>query len=486
MSGADLPLCAVCCDTLGKYGGPATLPCGHNGCVDCFNSLKTNNAQCPLCRAPFDASASLACNHELKDLIVFATSFCMDERTTKEGWEAFPTAKTMTEMYVTEFKQHRLQSSDGHELDSAPSAPSLLAFGEGSTLADRDLLLLEPPQWVPDSYAANCTSCHLPFRPFTRLRHHCRLCGKIFCHNCCYKKLLLPPNYRLRDPQRCCEMCSIMLLPLQPYLTGTVSRAVQPPVHDAIDNVSLRSWLNMPWTRSLEDDCYQVANIIQTFAKVGRLQPEQGLPAKVLQGCKGLAVLSVLKVGAGWSCSFGSGIIVSRASDGTWSAPCSVAAYGVGWGFQLGGELTDLMLVLHSDEAVKAFCSNVRVSLGGTVSVAVGPVGRQAEATMVVGEMGHSTIYSYSCTKGAFVGISLEGSVMSVRDEVNLNFYGYPVTAAQLLLENGVPRPPAAELLYGSLHALMHKYEKPSRRRSAASRLALTQATPAPGLLLTQ
>jgi hypothetical protein len=60
------------------------------------------------------------------------------------------------------------------------------------------ILSLEPPLWLPDSHAAECLSCHMPFRPFTRLRHHCRLCGKIFCSACCHKKALLPPKYGVR------------------------------------------------------------------------------------------------------------------------------------------------------------------------------------------------------------------------------------------------------------------------------------------------
>lgn len=60
------------------------------------------------------------------------------------------------------------------------------------------VLTLEPPLWLPDSHASDCLSCHMPFRPFTRLRHHCRLCGKIFCSACCHKKALLPPKFGVR------------------------------------------------------------------------------------------------------------------------------------------------------------------------------------------------------------------------------------------------------------------------------------------------
>jgi hypothetical protein len=83
----------------------------------------------------------------------------------------------------------------------AASGLAMLPTGGGGGAA---VLGLEPPLWLPDSHAADCLSCHLPFRPFTRLRHHCRLCGKIFCAACCHKRALLPPRYGVRcGPRRC-------------------------------------------------------------------------------------------------------------------------------------------------------------------------------------------------------------------------------------------------------------------------------------------
>lgn len=62
----------------------------------------------------------------------------------------------------------------------------------------RDVLLLEPPQWLPDSYASHCGGCQLPFKPLMRLRHHCRLCGKLYCNSCSKKQLLMPPRFKER------------------------------------------------------------------------------------------------------------------------------------------------------------------------------------------------------------------------------------------------------------------------------------------------
>ncbi|GBF96574.1 hypothetical protein Rsub_09157 [Raphidocelis subcapitata] len=346
------------------------------------------------------------------------------------------------------------------------------ASGAGSGQAD--VLRLDPPTWLPDSYASHCGSCHLPFKPLLRLRHHCRLCGKVFCHACCGKRLLLPPRYNQREPQRVCEMCSCLLQPLQPYLVGALSRSVQPPVHDAIDAVSLRSWLNSPVSSSLEDDVFKASNILRTFMAASRLEPERGLPSSVLAGARGLALLSVLRVGAGWSATVGSGLVVARQADGSWSPPCAAACYGVGWGAQIGGELADVLLVLRTDEALSAFCSSAHVGLSGAASASLGPVGRCAQAGVSLGLAGGGAVVGYSCSRGAYVGLSIEGSLFVVREAANLSFYGYQTTARQLLIEGSVPQPPAASTLYEGLRELMHRYEDCTQ----APRLAAPQAAP--------
>jgi len=203
----------------------------------------------------------------------------------EDGWESLPSARATAETYASEVQRQRKQRPPyAHLLDQlqhaqqhAPSAPpgdpagdwggassyppETAAGGAASAYqnagsappmgghhgalgvpsgSQADVLLLDPPTWLPDSYASHCGSCHLPFKALLRLRHHCRLCGKVFCHACCGKRLLLPPRYNQREPQRVCEMCSCLLQPLQPYLVGALSRSVQPPVHDAMDAVSLR------------------------------------------------------------------------------------------------------------------------------------------------------------------------------------------------------------------------------------------------------
>lgn len=233
---------------------------------------------------------------------------------------------------------------------------------------------------------------------------------------------------RQRDPQRCCDMCAQLLTPLQPFLVAATSACVQPPVHDALDAVSLRSWLNNPWGSSMGDEVYKVGVMCDiTFGEcshtlrkeglhtvttcnhacvpepnlrfprslfVSRLfwlyntsthrQPtsctrsarcvfrvgcamfdstaecdvahklcdnssapllpahqhallytqsyshylsntqalrpelERHLPTSLLRGARGLALLSVMRVGAGWSCTAGTGLVMARQRNGAW------------------------------------------------------------------------------------------------------------------------------------------------------------------------
>ena len=75
------------------------------------------------------------------------------------------------------------------------------------------------------------------------------------------------------------------------YCAGTIAQAVRPAVHDVTDGSVMRSWLNSPLSNGLEADIYKATNILNSFAQVGYLQPEKGIPAAVLQGAAGFAIL---------------------------------------------------------------------------------------------------------------------------------------------------------------------------------------------------
>ena len=117
--------------------------------------------------------------------------------------------------------------------------------------------------------------------------------------------------------------------------------------------------------------------------------------------------------------------------------------------------MTDIVIVLTSAAAVAAFSGKGQVSLGGELSVAVGPLGRSAEGALRAGDKGMSSCISYSHSKGFFAGVSIEGAVISQRPDINRNFYGTSKYEPQDLLKGNVPPAPAAKPLYDALAQLL-------------------------------
>jgi len=181
----------------------------------------------------------------------------------------------------------------------------------------------------------------------------------------------------------------------------------------------------------------QAASIIQRF----RALPENSIPAAVLNEARGLAILTVVKAGFIWSGKFGEGVVVSRVGKG-WSGPAFIRTAGAGFGAQIGGQVTEFVLVLNTPEAVKAFSTGTNVQLGGALSVAAGPVGRSAEAGVTT----RAAVYSYSISQGLFAGVSLEGTVIEMNNKANTRYYGQPVTP-RMILNGSVPPPAGASVL---------------------------------------
>ncbi|GMY36522.1 sh3 domain-containing protein [Fagus crenata] len=337
-----------------------------------------------------------------------------------------------------------------------PSAPPLLEpSGSGVNYsAYKEVLEAEPPDWLPDSSTTICMQCTAPFTALTRGRHHCRFCGGVFCRACTKGKSLLPVKFRERNPQRVCDACYDRLDPLQGVLINTISNAMQVAKHDVIDWTCTRGWLNLPLGLSMEHEIYKASNTLRSYCQVARLNPDKSIPLAILKGAKGLAILTVAKAGVLVSYKLGTGLVISRRSDGSWSAPSAIVSIGLGWGAQIGGELMDFIIVLHDLKAVKTFCSRMHFSLGAGCSAAAGPVGRVLEADLRAGDRGSGMCFTYSCSKGAFVGVSLEGNIVATRMETNLRFYGDPYLTTSDILLGMVDRPKAAEPLYAALEDL--------------------------------
>lgn len=195
------------------------------------------------------------------------------------------------------------------------------------------------------------------------------------------------------------------------------------------------------------------AKILTSFIKPNQFFGQDSvIPPDVLANAKGLAILTVLKAGFLFSGRAGSGIIVARLPDGSWSAPSAIMTAGAGVGGQIGAELTDFVFILNTRSAVESFAQAGSITLGGNVSLAAGPIGRNAEAAGSASLKSVAAVFSYSKTKGLFAGVSLEGSVLVERRDANRNFYGQNCKAATIL--NGrVEPPPSCDPLFRVLES---------------------------------
>jgi SH3 domain-containing YSC84-like protein 1 len=193
-----------------------------------------------------------------------------------------------------------------------------------------------------------------------------------------------------------------------------------------------------PGRDSMQRDVDQAVAIIERFEAI----PESAIPPAVMRAAKGLAILTVTKAAFIGSVRGGTGIVVARTDKG-WSGPSAIAAGGIGVGFQAGAEVSELVIVLNTPAAVDAFTKGGNVTLGGALGVAAGPVGRTAEAGIGL----QAAIYTYSVSQGLFAGVSLEGTVITTRDEVNAEYYGKPVAARDILTAKVEPPEGSRKLL---------------------------------------
>ncbi|EIW59383.1 DUF500-domain-containing protein [Trametes versicolor FP-101664 SS1] len=203
---------------------------------------------------------------------------------------------------------------------------------------------------------------------------------------------------------------------------------------------------------SLPGEAEKAAKILESFLADPE-HPESALnaiPKAVLQRARGLAIFSVVKAGFVFSGKAGSGIVIARLPDGSWSAPSCIATGGVGWGLQIGADITDFVIVLNSEEAVRAFAMGGNVTIGGNISAAAGPIGTGGA---VQASLAHpAPMFSYSKSKGLFAGLSLEGTVLLERKDANRDFYG-SVVPARDILSGRVPPPEVASKLYEVIEA---------------------------------
>ena len=177
------------------------------------------------------------------------------------------------------------------------------------------------------------------------------------------------------------------------------------------------------------------------------------IPQAVIDKADCVVVLpSVLKLAIGIGGSYGRGVMTCRRGkefQGSWGAPTMMALEGGSFGFQLGGQATDFVLLLMTSRSADNILTS-KVKLGGDASAAAGPVGRNASAETDVTL--RAEILSYSRARGLFAGVSLEGSTLRPDNDANKNLYGKEVSAKDIVFKGAVGAPPSAHLLLTTLN----------------------------------
>src|ERR1700746_722323 len=160
----------------------------------------------------------------------------------------------------------------------------------------------------------------------------------------------------------------------------------------------------------------------------------ENIPQELLEKAECVIVFpSVLKAAFGVGGSYGRGAMVCRtgaAFGGPWGAPAMYALEGGSVGFQLGGQATDLVLLVMYEKGAQSILSS-KVKLGADASAAAGPKGRDASAD--TDAYLRAEILSYSRSRGLFAGISLEGSTLRPDDDASADVYGHAIKAKDIV-----------------------------------------------------
>jgi SH3 domain-containing YSC84-like protein 1 len=163
--------------------------------------------------------------------------------------------------------------------------------------------------------------------------------------------------------------------------------------------------------------------------------PDRGIPRDLLRRCRGVAVFPrVFKAGVVVGVGYGNGVVLRRdENSGEWSKPAFFKIREGSIGVQAGAQSVDLILLIMSDEAMEGLLED-KYALGADISVAAGPVGREASAeTNIRFDAG---ILSYSRSRGLFAGMSLKGASLEPDKEANAVYHGQGVSVQDVFYEN--------------------------------------------------
>ena len=182
--------------------------------------------------------------------------------------------------------------------------------------------------------------------------------------------------------------------------------------------------------------------------------PDGGIPQDLLRRSECVAVIPAVKRAAfGFGGRYGRGLVVCRkdAGAGPWGSPSMISLGGGSFGFQIGGQSTDVLMLFVTPDSIDHLLRD-QVTLGADIAAAAGPKGRvvSAETSATL----RAEILTYGRSRGLFAGVSLEGAVLKPDSDANESLYGEKVDARELLMEGTIPIPEPAQTFVDTLTAL--------------------------------
>jgi lipid-binding SYLF domain-containing protein len=228
------------------------------------------------------------------------------------------------------------------------------------------------------------------------------------------------------------------------------------PVVASLVLLNLAAAPHRPTSRELKT-VESAAEVVHAFSVL----PLRGIPRSMLHDAAGVAVIPhVIKAGLVLSERFGRGVVLMHEPSGRWSNPVFVTLSGGGIGGQVGIESTDLVLVFKSQKSLDRALHG-KLTLGGDVTVAAGPLGRDAE--VAADRRLKAEIFSWSRSRGLFAGVSVEGGRLQVDHHANEAFYAMRgCQPPQILALQKVPMAAAVEGLKEQLDRLSPPPPPPS------------------------
>jgi SH3 domain-containing YSC84-like protein 1 len=193
--------------------------------------------------------------------------------------------------------------------------------------------------------------------------------------------------------------------------------------------------------------------------------PDLGIPSDLMSKAQAVIIFpAMFKGGFFLGARYGKGVATVRNSEtGHWGPPSFITTMGGSFGFQLGVQVVDLVLIVMTEQGIKGLLNN-NFTLGGDISVAAGPVGRHAELGVDILLQGD--MYSYSRSKGLFGGVSLKGTIIKANVSYNEEYYNAKLTPEEIMIEGKVKKMPDSSRKFLSYLNQMAPPEKPKYESS--------------------